>query len=80
MGYNITEKTISSHLVSGSMITGEELSLAADSTLVHDLSGPLAYIGFEALDIPKIQVSKPLTFLDHNLVSTDHRSMDDIYL
>ncbi len=76
MGYNVAEKIISSHLVNGSMTTGREISLRVDSTLVHDLSGLLAYIGFESLDIPSIVVSKPYTFLDHNLISTDHQSMD----
>lgn len=38
------------------METGTEIFLKVDSTLVHDMSGTLAYIGFEAMGIDKIQV------------------------
>lgn len=42
---NLTEKIISEHLVQGRMETGTEIFLRVDSTLVHDMSGTLAYIG-----------------------------------
>ncbi len=45
--------------------------------MVHDMSGTLAYIGFEAMGIDKIQVPAAVTFQDHNLVAMDHRSLDD---
>ena len=74
---NLTEKIISEHLVRGRMETGTEIFLRVDSTLVHDMSGTLAYIGFEAMGIDKIQVPAAVTFQDHNLVAMDHRSLDD---
>lgn len=74
---NLTEKIISGHLVRGRMETGTEIFLKVDSTLVHDMSGTLAYIGFEAMGIDKIQVPAAVTFQDHNLVAMDHRSLDD---
>lgn len=74
---NLTEKIISEHLVRGRMETGTEIFLKVDSTLVHDMSGTLAYIGFEAMGIDKIQVPAAVTFQDHNLVAMDHRSLDD---
>lgn len=74
---NLTEKLIAGHLAGGRMETGEEIFLRVDSTLVHDMSGTLAYIGFEAMGIEKIQVPAAITFQDHNLVAMDHRSLDD---
>ena len=74
---NLTEKIISEHLVRGRMEVGTEIFLRVDSTLVHDMSGTLAYIGFEAMGIDKIQVPAAVTFQDHNLVAMDHRSLDD---
>ena len=74
---NLTEKIISEHLVRGRMKVGTEIFLRVDSTLVHDMSGTLAYIGFEAMGIDKIQVPAAVTFQDHNLVAMDHRSLDD---
>ncbi len=74
---NLTEKLIAGHLVGGRMETGKEIFLRVDSTLVHDMSGTLAYIGFEAMGIEKIQVPEAITFQDHNLVAMDHRSLDD---
>ncbi len=74
---NLTEKLIAGHLAGGRMETGREIFLRVDSTLVHDMSGTLAYIGFEAMGIEKIQVPAAITFQDHNLVAMDHRSLDD---
>ena len=77
---NLTEKIISEHLVWGRMKVGTEIFLRVDSTLVHDMSGTLAYIGFEAMGIDKIQVPAAVTFQDHNLVAMDHRSLDYLSL
>lgn len=81
-GRTITEKIIESHLKQGKIqLTGiepgQEIKLEVDATLVHDMSGTLAYIGFEAMGIEKIQTPLSITFQDHNLVAMDHKSLDD---
>ena len=45
-GKTLTGKLLSDHLVSGSLEAGEECRIRVDSTLVHDMSGLLAFIGF----------------------------------
>ena len=68
---NLTEKIISGHLVRGRMETGTEIFLKVDSTLVHDMSGTLAYIGFEAMGIEIFRTDKQGTIT----VSTDGSSL-----
>lgn len=76
MGKGIAEKILSTHLVSESS-DGKDIVLHVDSTLIHDMSGPLALIGFDAMGIDDIQVDLPVAFIDHNLVGMDFRSPDD---
>ena len=49
MGLTVAEKIIQSHLVSGKMISGEEISIRVDQTLTQDATGTLAYLEFDAL-------------------------------
>jgi len=50
---NLTEKLISTHLISGNMISGKEIAIKIDQTLTQDSTGTMAYLQFEAMGIPK---------------------------
>lgn len=76
-GRSLTGKLLSGHLVSGSLIAGEECRIRVDSTLVHDMSGLLAFMGFEAMGLDRVAVSAPNLFIDHNLVAMDSSSLND---
>ena len=73
-GKTLTGKLLSDHLVSGSLEAGEECRIRVDSTLVHDMSGLLAFMGFEAMGLDRVAVSAPNLFIDHNLVAIDRKS------
>lgn len=74
---NIAEKILSSHLVRGSMIPGEEIGVRIDQTLTHDVTGTMAYLGFERLEIPKVRTEISVSYIDHNLLQGDFKNMDD---
>lgn len=65
MGQNLFEKIISTHLVSGEMVAGKEIGIAIDQTLTQDSLGAMAYLQFEALNIPKIKTKLSVSYCDH---------------
>lgn len=74
---NLSEKILSSHLVKGRMIPGEEIGLKIDQTLTHDVTGTMAYLGFEQLGIPRVRTEVSVSYVDHNLLQGDYKNMDD---
>ena len=77
MGQIMIQKLIASHLVSGSMEPGSEIYIKIDHTLTHDITAVMAYLAFEALDIPKVKTECSVSYLDHNLLQVDSKTPDD---
>jgi len=77
MGQNIVQKIISSHLVSGGMIPGEEIAVKIDQTLTQDATGTMAYLQFEAMGIPKVKTELSVSYVDHNTLQTGFENADD---
>lgn len=77
MGQNITQKIISKHLVTGTMEPGTEVGLRIDQTLTQDATGTMAYLQFEAMDIPKVQTEISVSYVDHNTIQMGFRNPDD---
>lgn len=77
MALNLTQKLIKSHLVSGEMIPGKEIYIKVDQTLTHDITAVMAYLAFEALDIPKVRTEVSVSYIDHNLLQVDSKGPDD---
>ncbi len=77
MRQNITQKIISSHLVSGKMIPGEEIAIKIDQTLTQDATGTMAYLQFEAMGIPKVKTELSVSYVDHNTLQTGFENADD---
>ncbi len=77
----VTQKIISEHLVSGKMISGEEITISIDQTLTQDSTGTMTYLELEALDIDKIKTKKSIAYIDHNMLQTGPENADDhLYL
>jgi len=74
---NLTEKIISSHLIEGQMVPGDQIGLSIDHTLTQDSTGTLAYLEFEAMGVPQVQTKLSLSFVDHNMLQNDYRNADD---
>ncbi|HUU87935.1 MAG TPA: aconitate hydratase [Candidatus Glassbacteria bacterium] len=77
MDKNITEKIISSHLIEGQMVPGDQIGLSIDHTLTQDSTGTLAYLEFEAMGVPQVKTKLSLSFVDHNMLQNDYRNADD---
>lgn len=67
MGQNIFEKIISTHLVSGEMVAGKEIGVRIDQTLTQESLGAMAYLQFEALNVPKVKTKLSVAYCDHLL-------------
>ena len=77
MGKNIVQKIFSSHLVSGKLRVGEEIAISVDQTLTQDATGTMAYLQFEAMDIPKVKTKLSVSYVDHNTLQTGFENFDD---
>jgi len=77
MGSNVTQKIIKKHLVEGRMKKGNTVALRIDQTLTQDATGTMAYLQFEAMDIPKVQTELSVSYVDHNTLQTGFENADD---
>ena len=77
MMYNITEKVLNEHLLEGDLIYGENIGIKIDQTLTQDATGTMAYLEFEAMEIPLVKTELSVSYVDHNTLQTDFRNMDD---
>ena len=74
---NLARKIIKSHLMAGEMLLGREVGLAVDQTLVHDATGQMALLQFEALGFPRIRTRRSLIYTDHNTLQVGFENADD---
>lgn len=77
MGLNLAQKIIKSHLVSGEMVSGSEISIIIDQTLTQDSTGTMAYLQFEAIGIPRVKTKKSVAYIDHNTLQAGFENADD---
>jgi aconitate hydratase len=74
---SLTYKILEAHLVSGTLKAGEEIGIRIDQTLTQDATGTMAYLQFEAMDIPKVQTELSVSYVDHNMLQTGFENADD---
>lgn len=77
MGQNIVEKILAAHLVSGELKTGSEIAIKIDQTLTQDATGTMAYLQFEAMDVPQVKTELSVSYVDHNTLQTGFENADD---
>ncbi len=77
MGKSVAQKIIEQHLLEGRLEADEEIAIEIDQTLTQDATGTLAYLEFEALGIPRVKTELSVSYVDHNLLQTDFKNMDD---
>ncbi len=76
-GKTVAEKILASHLVSGELKKGNEIGIKIDQTLTQDATGTMAYLEFEAIDIPRVKTELSVSYVDHNLIQSDYKNSDD---
>ncbi|MBQ3481235.1 MAG: aconitate hydratase [Oscillospiraceae bacterium] len=77
MGRSLTEKILAAHLLSGSMVPGEELALHIDQTLTQDATGTMAYLEFEAIGVDRVRTERSVAYVDHNTLQSGFENADD---
>ncbi len=77
MGMTITEKILSTHIIEGKPEKGKEIGIKIDQTLTQDATGTMAYLQFEAMNIPKVKTELSVSYVDHNTVQIGFENADD---
>jgi len=77
MGNNLVEKIFSQHLISGNLVPGEEIGIRIDQTLTQDATGTMAYLQFEAMNVPKVKNELSVSYIDHNTIQIGFENADD---
>ena len=77
MGKTLTYKILENHLVSGELLTGNEITIKVDQTLTQDSTGTMVYLQLEAMDIDKIKTELSVAYIDHNTLQTGFENADD---
>lgn len=77
MGLNLTQKILTTHLLSGEIAAGQEIAVRVDQTLTQDATGTMAYLQFEAMGVPKVRTELSVSYVDHNMLQTGFENADD---
>lgn len=77
MGMNLAQKIIRSHLVSGEMLPGREISLRIDQTLTQDATGTMAYLQWMAMGLDRVRTEFSVSYVDHNTLQMGFQNPDD---
>ncbi len=71
------EKIVASHLVSGEMKAGSEISIRVDQTLTQDALGTMAYLQFEPMGIERVRTKLSVSYVDHLTLQEGFENSDD---
>jgi len=77
LGQNIVQKIMKSHILTGDMAPGQEISIGIDQTLTQDATGTMAYLQFEAMGVPRVKTKLSVSYIDHNTLQTGFENADD---
>src|SRR5499427_5818575 len=77
MGQSLAQKLISSHLVAGKPVAGEEIGITVDQLLLTDTNGTMSWLQFEAMGFPRAVPARIVSYADHNVYQVDSRNSDD---
>jgi aconitate hydratase len=77
MGKNLSFKILEAHLVEGRLDSGSEIAIKIDQTLTQDATGTMAYLQFEAMDVPRVKTELSVSYVDHNTLQDGFENADD---
>ena len=77
MEKSITQKILEKHIVKGKNESGKEIAIRIDQTLTQDATGTMAYLQFEAMEIPKVKTELSVSYIDHNTIQIGFENADD---
>ena len=74
---NVAQKLIASHLVTGDLTPGSEISIRIDQTLTQDSTGTMAYLQLEAMGVDKVRTKRSVAYIDHNMLQSGSENAND---
>jgi aconitate hydratase len=77
MSKNLVYKVLETHLVEGKLEPGTEIAIRIDQTLTQDATGTMAYLQFEATDVPRVKTELSVSYVDHNTLQDGFENADD---
>ena len=72
----IAKEIIKRHLAEGNLKQGDEIAIRVDQTLTQDATGTMAYLQFEALNMPKVKTKLSVSYVDHNITETGKENIE----
>ncbi|GAA4765923.1 aconitate hydratase [Citricoccus nitrophenolicus] len=77
MPENLTTKILRTHVDSGEVFPGRDLTISVDQVLLEDATGTMAAMQFEMLGVDSVAVPLAVTYVDHNVLQIDDKNMQD---
>jgi aconitate hydratase len=77
MAENLTRQILADHLTEGELEPGKPIGVRIDQTLLQDATGTMAFMQFEQLEVPRVEVARAVQYIDHNVVQLDFKNPDD---
>ncbi|NHJ05914.1 MAG: aconitate hydratase [Candidatus Heimdallarchaeota archaeon] len=79
---NIVQKILEEHDISDNTNiedynVGDPIFVKVDQCITQDATGTMAWLEFEAIDIPEVKIPLAVSYIDHNTLQTDFRNADD---
>ncbi|WP_221566827.1 aconitate hydratase [Alkalihalobacillus sp. TS-13] len=77
MAFNVSQKLLKDHLISGEMTPGNEIGLKIDQTLTQDATGTMVMLELEAMKLDRAKTEVSAQYVDHNIIQEDSKNPDD---
>jgi aconitate hydratase len=74
---NVVGKLLAGHLSAGELVPGEDVDLEVDQVLIEDATGSMTALQFERLGAERVEVPLAVIYVDHNVLQTDDKNMDE---
>jgi aconitate hydratase len=77
MDKNIVEKIFETHRLYGELKAGRSVGLSVDQVYTQDATGTMAWLQFEAIGVEEVKVPLVVSYVDHNMIQSNHMNPDD---
>ncbi|TCO68993.1 aconitate hydratase [Marinisporobacter balticus] len=77
MKKTLTYKILEKNLLTGTLKTGNEISVKVNQTLTQDSTGTMVYLQLEAMCIKDIKTDLSVAYIDHNTLQAGFENADD---
>ncbi|MDO4552137.1 MAG: aconitate hydratase [Bacillota bacterium] len=77
MKKTLAYKILEAHLLEGTLVPGEAVTIRMDQTLTQDSTGTMVYLQLEAMEVEEIKTELSVAYIDHNMLQTGFENADD---